>query len=48
MSSLALIVLASGGSDVSAGAWMTLVLPIAFTVVMLAVWFVAARRRRDD
>ncbi|HXE44610.1 MAG TPA: hypothetical protein VN635_05385 [Conexibacter sp.] len=33
-----------GASDVTAGAWMTLVLPLALLAVVLTWWWLAARR----
>ena len=38
----------AAGSDVSAGAFLTLWLPIAFTIVTLVVWYVVFRRRRGE
>jgi hypothetical protein len=43
-----LILAAATGSDVAAGAPLTLVFPIVCTIVMLTVWFVALRRRRGE
>jgi hypothetical protein len=43
----ALLLLADRANDVSAGAWLTLVLPLVFLFLVLGTWwFVAARGRR--
>lgn len=39
--------LADTASHVTSGAVLTLVLPLGATLIVLAVWFVAAARRRD-
>ncbi|MBS1869320.1 MAG: hypothetical protein JSS99_06620 [Actinobacteria bacterium] len=49
MTPLLLVLLADvtgtgGASDVPAGAWLTLVLPLALLAVVLAWWWLAARR----
>jgi hypothetical protein len=45
----ALLLLADHASDVTAGAVLTLVLPLGFTLIALGVWwYVASRRRRRE
>ena len=47
--SAALLLLADHANDVSAGAWLTLVLPLVFLFIVLGIWwFVAARDRRRE
>lgn len=43
----ATIVIAASGSNVTSGAVLTLVLPIAFVLITLTAWFVFLRRGRD-
>jgi len=45
----ATLIAAASGSNTTSGAVLTLVLPIAFTLVMLAIWFLVLRsgRRRS-
>jgi hypothetical protein len=36
----------AAGSDVTSGAVLTLVLPVAVTIIMLAIWYLAVRSGR--
>ena len=40
----AVLLLAEKSADVSAGAWMTLVLPLGFTIIALFIWWYVAKR----
>jgi hypothetical protein len=46
MSALTMLFASSLGSDVSAGAALTLWFPIACTIIMLGFWLVVIRKRR--
>lgn len=43
---LALLLLADSAAKVTSGAVLTLVLPVACLLVVLAVWYLAVRRAR--
>jgi hypothetical protein len=40
------LLLAANGSNVSSGAWMTLVLPVLCLILVLTTWFLVLRRKR--